>query len=85
MIQTWMALITILLLKALKAMAKFGWHLLNFVAFIRLQLFVKINFQVWLDNSFINAVGIKEISKQWDLFENSLFFMSVCIITIFFG
>ena len=52
MIQIWAALITILLLKTLKAMAKFGWHLSNLVAFIRLNLFVKINLQSWLDKPF---------------------------------
>ncbi|MFZ4800251.1 MAG: hypothetical protein ACOYMA_22365 [Bacteroidia bacterium] len=45
MIQIWTALITILILKALKVMAKFKWHLSNLVAFIRLNLFVKINLQ----------------------------------------
>lgn len=52
MIQIWTALITILLLKALKAMAKYGWHLSNLVAFIRLNLFVKIDLQNWLDKPF---------------------------------
>jgi hypothetical protein len=52
MIQIWTALITILVLKALKAMAKFGWHLSNLVAFIRLNLFVKIDLQTWIDNPF---------------------------------
>jgi hypothetical protein len=52
MIQIWTALITILVLKALKAMAKFNWHLSNLVAFIRLNLFVKINLQLWLDKPF---------------------------------
>ena len=52
MIQIWTALITILVLKALKAMAKFNWHLSNLVAFIRLNLFVKINLQQWLDKPF---------------------------------
>jgi len=52
MIQIWTALITILMLKVLKAMAKFGWHLSNLVAFIRLNLFVKINLQDWLDKPF---------------------------------
>ena len=52
MIQIWTALITILILKALKAMAKFGWHLSNLVAFIRLNLFVKIGLQQWLDKPF---------------------------------
>ena len=52
MIQIWTALITILMLKALKAMAKFDWHLSNLVAFIRLNLFVKIDLQLWLDKPF---------------------------------
>jgi len=52
MIQIWTALITILVLKALKAMAKFKWHLSNLVAFIRLNLFVKIELQHWLDMPF---------------------------------
>lgn len=52
MIQIWTALITILILKALKAMAKFNWHLSNLVAFIRLNLFVKINLQKWIDEPF---------------------------------
>lgn len=51
-IQIWTALITILILKAMKAMAKFNWHLSNLVAFIRLNLFVKIVLQLWLDNPF---------------------------------
>jgi len=52
MIQVWTALITILVLKALKAMAKYQWHLSNLVAFIRLNLFVKIDLNLWLDNPF---------------------------------
>jgi hypothetical protein len=52
MIQIWTALITILILKALKAMAKYAWHLSNLVAFIRLNIFVKIELQLWLDKPF---------------------------------
>jgi hypothetical protein len=52
MIQIWTALITILLLKVLKATAKYGWHLSNLVAFIRLNIFVKIDLQKWLDKPF---------------------------------
>ena len=40
------------MLKNLKAMAKFNWHLSNLVAFISLNHFVKINLQDWLDNPF---------------------------------
>jgi hypothetical protein len=52
MIQIWTAMITILILKALKAMAKYEWHLSNLVGFIRLNLFVKIDLQLWLDKPF---------------------------------
>ena len=52
MIQIWTALITIIMLKALKAMAKYNWYLSNLVAFIRLNLFVKINLQDWIDKPF---------------------------------
>jgi hypothetical protein len=55
MIQIWTALITILVLKALKAMAKFKWHLSNLVAFIRLNLFVKIELESWLDQPFVEC------------------------------
>lgn len=52
MIQIWTALITILILKALKTLAIYKWHMSNLVAFIRLNLFVKINLQNWLDKPF---------------------------------
>jgi len=52
MIQIWTALITILILKALRAMAEHKWYLSNLVAFIRLNLFVKINLKTWLDKPF---------------------------------
>lgn len=52
MIQIWTAMITILILKALKAISKYKWHLSNLVSFIRLNLFVKINLQQWLDKPF---------------------------------
>ncbi|MCT1526693.1 IS4 family transposase [Sphingobacterium hotanense] len=51
-VQIWTALITILVLKALRAMAKHDWHLSNLMAFIRLNLFVKIDLQLWLDRPF---------------------------------
>jgi hypothetical protein len=52
MIQIWSALITILVLKYLKAISQYGWRLSNLVAFIRLNLFVKIDLQKWLDKPF---------------------------------
>jgi IS4 transposase len=57
MIQIWTALITILILKALKAMAKYNWYLSNLVGFIRLNLFVKIDLQRWLDHPFENRAS----------------------------
>ena len=68
MIQIWTALITILMLKALKAMAKFNWHLSNLVAFIRLNLFVKINLQDWLDKPFVENNDLPQEFSQGVLF-----------------
>lgn len=52
MIQIWTAMITILILKSLKSAARFKWHLSNLVAFLRINLFVKIELQKWLDQPF---------------------------------
>lgn len=52
MIQVWTALITIVILKFLKELAKYGWQLSNLVAFLRLNLFVKIELHKWLDKPF---------------------------------
>jgi hypothetical protein len=69
MIQIWTALITILLLKALKVMAKFNWHLSNLVAFIRLNLFVKIDLQNWLDMPFKKEEKPPPKVIQGDIFQ----------------
>jgi hypothetical protein len=68
MIQIWTALITILVLKYLKAIAKYGWRLSNLVAFIRLNLFVKIDLQKWLDKPFDDDVPIPKKEYQGVLF-----------------
>ncbi len=52
LIQIWTALITILILKYLKQLAKYDWCLSNLVAFLRMNLFVKIDLQKWLDKPF---------------------------------
>lgn len=52
MIQIWTALITILILKALKTHAKHPYYSSNLVAFSRLNLFVKVDLYKWLDNPF---------------------------------
>jgi hypothetical protein len=69
-IQIWTALITILLLKYLKAIAKYSWHLSNLVAFIRLNLFVKIDLQLWLDKPFEPPPEIVQKNRQGVLFSN---------------
>ncbi|CAN5217544.1 IS4 family transposase [soil metagenome] len=68
MIQIWTALITILILKALKAMAKYRWYLSNLVGFIRLNLFVKIDLQRWLDHPFDHNHSPPEKGIQGVLF-----------------
>lgn len=52
LIQIWTAMITILVLKYLKACAKYGWCLSNLVAFLRINLLVKFDLQCLLDNPF---------------------------------
>lgn len=68
MIQIWTALITILVLKVLKAQAKYSWYLSNLVAFIRLNLFVKVDLQKWLDNPFQKAKPPPLTNNQGVLF-----------------
>ncbi len=52
LIQIWTALITLLLLKYLKQIAKYNWSLSNLIAFIRFNLFVKISLEQWLNEPF---------------------------------
>ncbi len=52
LIQIWTALITLLVLKFLKQIAKYNWSLSNLIAFLRMNLFVKIVLQEWLDKPF---------------------------------
>jgi len=68
MIQIWTALITILILKALKAQSKYGWYLSNLVAFIRLNIFVKIDLQKWLDKPFEEHIEPPPKNTQGFLF-----------------
>ena len=68
MIQIWTALITILVLKMLRQIAKYGWQLSNLVAFIRLNLFVKIDLQKWLDQPFEDPPTTQEKVIQGGLF-----------------
>jgi hypothetical protein len=69
LVQIWTALITILLLKSLQRAAKHTWHLSNLIAFIRLNLFVKINLQNWLDKPFLDDTeNQKPPPIQWQMF-----------------
>jgi len=54
LIQVWTAMIAILILKYLKARAKYGWNLSNLVGFLRINLFVKIGLWEWIDEPFGN-------------------------------
>ncbi len=71
MIQIWTALITIMILKALQAMAKFNWHLSNLIAFIRLNMFVKIDLQKWLDKPFENDMDPPKEKQMRIMFDYS--------------
>ena len=51
-IQIWTALITLLLLKYLKNKAEYPWALSNLIAFLRMNLFVKISLDKWLNKPF---------------------------------
>ena len=52
LIQIWTAMISMLILKYLRSIGKHHWCLSNLIAFLRLNLFVKIDLQLWLDNPF---------------------------------
>ena len=69
MIQIWTALITILVLKYLKEIAKYSWYLSNLVAFLRINLFVKIDLQKWLDEPFLKKEKPPNQNKQGVLFD----------------
>jgi hypothetical protein len=67
-IQIWTALITILILKYLKIVAKYSWQLSNLVAFLRLNVFVKIDLMFWLNNPFTEPEKPPSKYKQGVLF-----------------
>jgi hypothetical protein len=69
MIQIWTALITILPLKVMRATAKYKWHISNLVAFIRLNIFVKIELQKWLNKPFFDHKEPPPDEHQGVLFE----------------
>jgi len=68
LIQIWTAMLTILILKYLKAIASYNWCLSNLVAFLRLNIFVKIELMLWLDKPFEVEDGYDENDLQLRLF-----------------
>jgi len=70
MIQICTALITILLLNVMKHQAKYNWYLSNLVAFIRLNVLVKIELQKCLDKPFEYPPKLKNQCTEGVLFPN---------------
>lgn len=67
-IQIWTALITLLLLRYLKEIAKYAWSLSNLIAFLRMNLFVKIILMEWLNNPFKPPEDFSLTNRQESLF-----------------
>ncbi len=51
-IQIWTAMITMLLLRYMREIAKYSWNLSNLIGFIRINLFVKMDLMLWLNKPF---------------------------------
>jgi hypothetical protein len=67
-IQIWTALITLLLLRYLKELAGYNWSLSNMIAFLRMNLFVKIILNDWLDDPFNPREDFSINASQGTLF-----------------
>ncbi|WP_276974976.1 IS4 family transposase [Flavobacterium filum] len=67
-IQIWTALITMLILRYLKSISKYGWCLSNLIAFLRMNLFVKIDLYHWLHYPF-KPPGKEIDTIQYRIFE----------------
>jgi hypothetical protein len=68
MIQIWTALITLLLLKYFKEIAKYNWAFSNLIAFLRMNLFVKLSLDKWLNEPFHPPDYYDESKYQLSLF-----------------
>lgn len=69
LIQIWTAMITMLILKYLKKISEFDWSLSNLIAFIRMNLFVKISLNEWLNHPFKRLEELEEeLNPQLKLF-----------------
>jgi len=67
-IQIWTAMITLLILRYLKEIAKYGWSLSNLIAFLRMNLFVKILLTEWLNEPYKPPEDFSLKSRQISLF-----------------
>ena len=67
-IQIWTALITLLLLKHLKENADYPWALYNLIAFLRMNLFVKISLKHWINKPFHPPDFYNTENNQLNLF-----------------
>jgi hypothetical protein len=72
LIQIWTALITIMILRHLKSIAKYAWCLSNLISFLRINLFVKIELQLWLDKPFEEPVDDSVSVDQLCLFSKGV-------------
>ena len=68
-IQIWTAMITMLLLRFMKEKACYPWNLSNLIAFIRINLFVKMDLGLWLDQPFWSQNEEVRSSEQLDFFD----------------
>jgi len=64
LIQIWTALITLLILKYLKHLAKYDWSLSNLMAFMRINLLVKIDLSEWLNHPFNDSSRVKNPRQE---------------------
>lgn len=67
-IQIWTAMISLLILRYLKEIAEYGWSLSNLIAFLRMNLFVKIDLTVWLNTPFKPPEDFSLDNRQQELF-----------------
>lgn len=67
-IQIWTAMISLLILRYLKEIAQYGWSLSNLIAFLRMNLFVKIDLMVWLNTPFKPPEDFSISGRQQELF-----------------
>jgi hypothetical protein len=68
--QIWTAMITLLILKYLKARAAFQWHLSNLVSFLRFNLLVAVDLYSWLDRPIFILTRGSPQHEQLSFFTN---------------